>query len=112
MSNSASHERFEPRLWRYELPGGWVVLAGRNDRDNDHLSLKLAKANDYWFHVKGMPGSHVVLKVPAGLEPDNNTLKAADQPRRYHVYNPHVSRLYRGPCTATLVSHGGRRHRR
>ena len=69
MTRSRPYERFEPRLWRYELPGGWIVLAGKNDQDNDHLSLKMAKANDYWFHVKGLPGSHVLLRVPAGQEP-------------------------------------------
>src|SRR4051794_19029916 len=50
------------RLLEYTLPGGWTVLAGRTEADNDRLSLKLAKANDYWFHVRGMPGSHVVLR--------------------------------------------------
>jgi predicted ribosome quality control (RQC) complex YloA/Tae2 family protein len=60
------------------------VLAGRNDRDNDHLSLKTAKANDYWFHVKGLPGSHVLLQVPAGTEPDRATLKAAAAVAAWH----------------------------
>ena len=84
MSGPARHERFEPRLWRYELPGGWEVLAGKMDQDNDYLSLKMAKANDYWFHVKGLPGSHVVLRVPAGEEPDNNTIKAAAAVAAWH----------------------------
>jgi predicted ribosome quality control (RQC) complex YloA/Tae2 family protein len=75
---------FEPRLWRYELPGGWVVLAGKADRDNDHLSIKIARANDYWFHVKGLSGSHVVLQVPAGEDPDNGTIKAAAAVAAWH----------------------------
>ncbi len=75
---------FEPRLFRYELPGGWVVLAGRTDRDNDHLSLKMAAPNDFWFHVRGMPGSHVILRVPAGTEPDNATIKAAAAVAAWH----------------------------
>ena len=74
----------EPRLWRYELPGGWVVLAGRTDADNDRLSLKIAKPNDWWFHVKGTPGSHVVLQVPAGEEPDKATVKAAAAVAAWH----------------------------
>ncbi len=76
--------RFEPRLWRYELPGGWVVLAGKADQDNDHLSIKMAKANDYWFHVKGLPGSHVVLQVPTGESPGNGTLKEAAAIAAWH----------------------------
>lgn len=61
-----------------------MVLAGRNDQDNDHLSIKLAKANDYWFHVKGLPGSHVILQVPAGEDPDNGTIKAAAAVAAWH----------------------------
>ena len=77
-------EKVEPKLFSYELPGGWTVLAGRTDQDNDRLSLKIAKANDWWFHVKGLPGSHVVLQVPAGEEPDNATLKAAAAIAAWH----------------------------
>ncbi len=84
MARPARPEKVEPKIWRYELPGGWIVLAGRNDQDNDQLSLKIAKANDYWFHVKGLPGSHVVLQVPAGEQPDNNTLKAAAAVAAWH----------------------------
>jgi predicted ribosome quality control (RQC) complex YloA/Tae2 family protein len=67
----------EPRLYRHVLPGGWEVLAGRSEEDNDQLSLDLARPNDYWFHVRGMPGSHVVLRVEAGREADRSVLKAA-----------------------------------
>lgn len=78
------HRSLEPKLWRYELPGGWVVLAGRTDADNDRLSLKIARPNDWWFHVKGTPGSHVVLQVPAGEEPDKATVKAAAAVAAWH----------------------------
>jgi predicted ribosome quality control (RQC) complex YloA/Tae2 family protein len=54
------------KLHRYLLDDRWEVLVGRSDADNDRLSLKLARANDWWFHVAGQPGSHVVLRVPAG----------------------------------------------
>lgn len=77
-------DRFEPRLWEYTLPGGWTVLAGRADQDNDHLSIKMAKPNDWWFHVKGLPGSHVVLRVPSGEDPDNATVKAAAAVAAWH----------------------------
>ncbi len=61
----------------HELPGGFKVFAGKTDVDNDHLSIKLAKPNDFWFHVRGMPGSHVVLRVEQGKEPDREILKRA-----------------------------------
>jgi predicted ribosome quality control (RQC) complex YloA/Tae2 family protein len=73
-----------PHLIEYTLPGPWTVLVGRTDRDNDYLSLKVAKANDYWFHVRGMPASHVILQVPSGEEPDRETLRQAAAIAAYH----------------------------
>lgn len=67
----------------HELPGGWKVLAGKTDVDNDYLSLKLAKPNDYWFHVRGMPGSHVVLKAQKEA-PNRTILKQAAAVAAYY----------------------------
>jgi len=61
----------------YDLPGGWKVLVGRTDADNDYLSLKLAGSDDWWFHVRGLPGSHVILQGPAAEEADRGTLERA-----------------------------------
>ncbi len=73
-----------PRLLEYALPGGWKVLVGRTDADNDRLSLKVAGPNDWWFHVRSMPGSHVILQCPASEEPDKETLKRAASIAAYH----------------------------
>ena len=74
----------EPRVFRYELPGGWEVLAGKTDEDNDLLSLKTARPNDWWFHVRGMPGSHVVLRARDGETPDSQVKKQAAAIAAYH----------------------------
>lgn len=68
----------------YRLPGGWQVLAGRTGAANDHLSLRLARPNDLWFHIRGMPGSHVVLRVPEGATPDRATKERAAAIAAYH----------------------------
>lgn len=68
----------------FTLPGGWTVLAGKTDSANDRLSLRLAGPNDWWFHVRGMPGSHVLLRVPAGTEPERAVLKQAAAIAAYH----------------------------
>lgn len=60
------------------------MLAGRTDADNDYLSLKLAGPNDYWFHIRGMPGSHVILRAKDGEDPDRKTLKAAASIAAYY----------------------------
>lgn len=59
------------------MPDGFEVLAGKTDADNDLLSLNVAQANDLWFHVHGMPGSHVILRHPDGVRPEKSTVKIA-----------------------------------
>lgn len=73
-----------PRLHEYALPGGWKVLAGRTEADNDRLSLRLARPEDWWFHVRGQSGSHVVLQGPAGEKPGGGLLKAAAAVAAWH----------------------------
>ena len=84
MNDRPSSARAQPRLLEYELPGGWRILAGKTDADNERLSLKIARPGDWWFHVRGMPGSHVVLVAPAGEEPDRATLETAAAVAAYH----------------------------
>ncbi len=51
-----------------ESPDGFIVLVGRTARDNDVLSLRLAAPRDFWFHVAGESGSHVVVRNPENLD--------------------------------------------
>jgi predicted ribosome quality control (RQC) complex YloA/Tae2 family protein len=73
-----------PRLISYALSEGWTALVGKTDEDNDRLSLSVARPDDLWFHVRGMPGSHVVLQGPPGEEPDRDTVKRAAAIAAYH----------------------------
>jgi len=77
-------EKGQPRVREYDLPGGWKILAGKSDLDNEQLSLLAADPRDWWFHVRGMPGSHVILKAREGEEPEKNTLKQAAAIAAYH----------------------------
>lgn len=86
-----------PRLHSYELDGGWTVLVGRTDQDNDRLSIRLAKPNDWWFHVRGHPGSHVVLRVEK-REPDRDVLEQAAAIAAWH------SRLREGGSVAVSAT--------
>ena len=43
---------------------GWEILVGKTARENDILSLKVGRPQDFWFHVAGMAGSHVVARHP------------------------------------------------
>lgn len=48
---------------RFVSKDGIEILVGRNARDNDTLTFRIARGNDYWFHVQDHPGSHVVVRV-------------------------------------------------
>ena len=72
------------RLITYTLPGGWQVLVGRTDADNDALSFQVAKPDDWWFHVRGMSGSHVILQGLPGTDPDRQALQRAAAIAAYH----------------------------
>jgi predicted ribosome quality control (RQC) complex YloA/Tae2 family protein len=74
----------QPDAFEYELPGGYQVLAGKTDVENDFLSIKFAASNDYWFHVRGMPGSHVILRIGEKDEPAKDIIKQAAAVAAYH----------------------------
>lgn len=61
---------------QYISESGFTILVGRNNRQNDRLTLKQAEKNDLWFHTKDIPGSHVII-VTQGREPDEATMLMA-----------------------------------
>ncbi len=61
---------------RFEIEG-FSVLVGRNNRQNDLVTLRLSRADDLWLHVKNMPGSHVLIQTNRGEVPDSVVRTAA-----------------------------------
>ncbi len=61
----------------YVTEEGFTLLVGKNNYQNDELTFKIANGGDWWFHAKGVPGSHVVLKTEGKEIPDNVFEKAA-----------------------------------
>ncbi|MCQ2431814.1 MAG: NFACT family protein, partial [Clostridia bacterium] len=45
----------------FRTTNGYRVLCGKNNHQNEYITHKLASKNDYWFHVKNRPGSHVIM---------------------------------------------------
>ncbi|NJL35788.1 MAG: fibronectin-binding domain-containing protein [Leptolyngbyaceae cyanobacterium SM1_4_3] len=60
---------------RQQTPGGHEILIGRNNRQNDQLTFRLAGDYDLWFHAQEIPGSHVLLRLQAGDVPDEADLQ-------------------------------------
>ncbi len=63
-------------------PGGFKVYVGRNNIQNDNLSLKKASNNDFWFHAQKAPGSHVILSLE-GKEPEPRDMEFAAETAAY-----------------------------
>lgn len=67
----------------FKSKSGFVILVGRNNRQNDKLTLKQSDKNDLWFHTKDIPGSHTVI-VSDGKIPDEETILFAAELAAYH----------------------------
>ena len=52
--------------FHYISRDGYDIYVGKNNYQNDELTFHFATGGDWWFHAKGIPGSHVVLRVPVG----------------------------------------------
>jgi predicted ribosome quality control (RQC) complex YloA/Tae2 family protein len=55
-------ERITSKPFHYVSSDGFDIYVGKNNYQNDELTFKFATGNDWWFHAKGIPGSHVVVK--------------------------------------------------
>ncbi len=56
---------------------GFKILVGKNNKQNDHLTLKIADNNDLWLHTKNIPGSHVIIKSEGKDISDETIYEAA-----------------------------------
>ena len=68
---------------KYTLSNGLSVLVGRNNKENDILTLKTAGNKDLWLHTKDIPGSHVIVQCH-GKEADEATIYEAAAIAAYH----------------------------
>ena len=76
-------KKAKPSPYSYRISSGKTVLAGRNNKENDWLTLKRASGTDLWFHTKDIPGSHVILLLDRD-EPTDEDLAEAAQIAAFH----------------------------
>ena len=73
----------ESRPIHYVTPDGFHIYVGKNNYQNDELTFKFANGNDWWFHLKGAPGSHVILKTE-GREVSDSAMEQAAAVAAYY----------------------------
>lgn len=88
-----------PRPQQFRSSEGIEILVGKNNRQNDYLTGKLAHRNDTWLHAKDIPGSHVVIR---GQHFSEQTLKEAALLAAWFSKAQHSSQV---PVDYTLVRH-------
>ena len=69
MRGYSEKKKQAPSFTKYKTSGGYTVLCGKNNLANDYITFKLGEKEDWWFHVKNQPGSHVLMQCPRGEEP-------------------------------------------
>ncbi len=76
-SKVKKQKEFKPDFITYTSSGGHEILVGRNNLQNDALTFKIAKKEDFWFHAKNMPGSHVIIRTNGDELTDDEYVEAA-----------------------------------
>ncbi len=70
-------QKIKSQPFHYLSSDGFHMYVGKNNYQNDELTFKFANGGDWWFHAKGMPGSHVIVKTEGKELPDRTFEEAA-----------------------------------
>ncbi len=68
--HTGKKEKIKSKPFHYLSSDGFHIYIGKNNFQNDDLTFKFALGNDWWFHAKGIPGSHVIVKTNGEELPD------------------------------------------
>lgn len=77
-------EKVTSKPFHYISSDGFHMYVGKNNYQNDELTFKFATGNDWWFHAKNMPGSHVVVKSEGAEELPDRTFEEAGRLAAYY----------------------------
>lgn len=73
--------------YHYVSRDGYDIYVGKNNLQNDYLTFQLATGNDWWFHAKGVPGSHVLVRTNGETDMPDTTFEEAGRLAAYYSKN-------------------------
>ena len=82
--NSSKKAKVTSKPFHYISSDGYHIYVGKNNYQNDELTFKFATGNDWWFHAKGIPGSHVVVKAEGAANLPDRTFEEAGKLAAYY----------------------------
>ena len=77
-------QKITSKPFHYISSDGFHMYVGKNNYQNDNLTFKFATGNDWWFHAKKIPGSHVVVKLDNAEELPDRTFEEAARLAAYY----------------------------
>ena len=80
----AKKQKVTSKPYHYISSDGFHIYVGKNNFQNDELTFKFATGNDWWFHAKQMPGSHVIVKTENAAELPDRTFEEAARLAAYY----------------------------
>ncbi|WP_047981324.1 Rqc2 family fibronectin-binding protein [Ornithinibacillus contaminans] len=74
LKNKRKNKQTVPKPEAYKATDGTTILVGKNNKQNEYLTMKLAHRDEIWLHTKDIPGSHVIIR---SKEPNEETIQEA-----------------------------------
>ncbi|WP_186577525.1 Rqc2 family fibronectin-binding protein [Aquibacillus kalidii] len=97
--NKKRNKPTKPEPEQFYASDGTLILVGKNNKQNEYVTMKLAARDDLWLHTKDIPGSHVVIR---DKNPSETTLLEAGQLAAYYSKSKQSSSV---PVDYTLIRH-------
>lgn len=83
----AKKPKITSKPFHYVSSDGFSIYVGKNNFQNEELTFKFASGNDWWFHAKGVPGSHVIVKTEGAEDLPDRTFEEAGRLAGYYSQN-------------------------
>ncbi len=83
LKNYTPKKQTQTKPMMLKTSGGYTLLVGKNNLQNEQVTFKMARGSDIWFHTKDIPGSHVIM-VTEGNEPDERDYTEAASIAAYY----------------------------